>query len=110
MDPQNQNPAQPQTTTPVTPQAAVQIPPQTQPLCPFCKAQITPELNFCPVCGKQLKELPFGISLGKQIGIYLMSVLLPPLGLWPGIKYLMKKDSKAKMVGAIAIILTIIGT
>lgn len=46
----------------------------------------------------------------KQIGIYALSLLLPPLGLWPGIKYLRQNDSKAKMVGWIAIILTVLST
>lgn len=112
MEPQNQNPAEPQTTTPAPPQATTQTPPQTTSKCPFCSAQITPDLNFCPVCGKQLKEPPFNISIGKQIGLYLLSILLPPLGLWPGpgIKYLFKKDNNAKKVGIIIVILTIIGT
>lgn len=48
------------------------------------------------------------MTLKKQIGIYAMSILLPPLGLWPGIKYIFQKDEKIKTVGIIAVILTII--
>ena len=43
-----------------------------------------------------------------QIGIYATSLLLPPLGLWPGIKYLRQSDRTAKTIGIVAIILTAI--
>lgn len=49
-------------------------------------------------------------TVGRQIFIYLLSFLLPPLGLWPAIKYLKQKDEKSRMIGFIAIILTIIST
>jgi hypothetical protein len=39
-----------------------------------------------------------------------MSILLPPLGLWPGIKYVFQKDEKTKLVGIIAIILTVLSS
>ena len=39
-----------------------------------------------------------------------MSILLPPLGLVPGIKYIRGKNQNGKMVGTIAILLTIVGT
>lgn len=55
-----------------------------------------------------MKDAPISVSIEKQIGVYALSVLLPPLGLWPGIKYLKAADSKAKTVGIIAIALTII--
>lgn len=48
------------------------------------------------------------VTIGKQVGLYLLSLFLPPLGLWPGFKYLFQKDIKAKMVGLTAIILTFI--
>lgn len=78
--------------------------------CPFCHFQIIdPEHSyFCPNCGKKLKEPP--LTLFKQIGIYLVSIFLPPLGLWPGIKYLLQSDEKKKMVGLIAIVLTLLST
>lgn len=46
----------------------------------------------------------------QQIKVYAISILLPPLGLWPGIKYVFQKDEKKRTVGIIAIILTIIST
>ncbi|HEX7042122.1 MAG TPA: zinc ribbon domain-containing protein [Patescibacteria group bacterium] len=80
----------------------------TQINCPFCHSIISDEFIYCPNCGKQVKDAP--ITLSKQIGIYLISIFLPPLGLFPGIKYLFRTDPKAKQVGIIAILLTIVAT
>jgi hypothetical protein len=77
-------------------------------LCRFCNAPVSDSFFFCPTCGKKLHEPP--MTIAKQIGIYAMSLLLPPLGLWPGIRYVLQKDEKIKTVGIIAIILTIIST
>jgi hypothetical protein len=76
--------------------------------CPFCGYPTIEAFNYCPNCGKSLKVR--SISVFKQIGIYAVSILLPPLGLWPGIKYLSRRDGKAKIIGLIAIALTIIST
>lgn len=77
-----------------------------QTTCKFCGFPVSTNFYFCPNCGKKLNEPP--ITTAKEIGVYLLSVFLPPLGLWPGIKYLLQKNEKAKRIGAIAIILTII--
>lgn len=79
-----------------------------QTICKFCGQTVFNNYYFCPYCGKKLIEPP--ITAIKEIGVYLLSVFLPPLGLWPGIKYLMQKNSRAKRVGTIAIVLTIIST
>ena len=76
--------------------------------CEKCKYQIQPEWYFCPNCGKVLKEKPISISIRKQILIYLVSFFLAPLGLGWGIKYIRYKDNKVRLVGLIAILLTII--
>ncbi|MGA2911455.1 MAG: zinc ribbon domain-containing protein [Candidatus Levyibacteriota bacterium] len=82
--------------------------PQQQQTCPFCHFQLLQNYYFCPNCGKKISEPP--ITIIKQIGVYLLSIFLPPLGLWPGIRYLFSKDEKTKKVGTIAIVLTIIST
>ncbi len=41
-----------------------------------------------------------------QVGLYLLSVLLPPLGLWPGMKYLRSSYAPARRVGIIVAVLT----
>lgn len=77
-----------------------------QTTCKFCGQTVLSNYYFCPYCGKKIIEPP--ITAIKEIGIYLLSFFLPPFGLWPGIKYLSQKNEKAKRVGTIAIILTII--
>ncbi|HUD05171.1 MAG TPA: hypothetical protein VMR59_04245 [Patescibacteria group bacterium] len=79
-----------------------------QTVCPFCHFVISENMYFCPNCGKKIKEPP--ITTLKEIGVYLLSVFLPPLGLWPGIKYLFSKDQRTKRAGVIAIILTLISS
>ena len=82
----------------------------TQLICPSCHQPIKPEYYFCPNCGANLKEKTAPISVWAQIGIYALSIFLPPLGLWPGIKYIMKKDKQAKTVGIIAVALTLVSS
>ena len=77
-------------------------------ICQSCHFPITDTFYFCPNCGKKLYEPP--ITAMGQIKVYAISILLPPLGLWPGIKYVLQKDEKTRTVGIIAIILTIIST
>jgi hypothetical protein len=79
-------------------------------VCPACHQLVQPEWYFCPNCGKDLKPKPVNVSAWAQIGVYALSVFLPPLGLWPGIKYLQKPGPQAKIVGWVAIILTIVST
>lgn len=78
--------------------------------CKFCQAPISDNEYFCHACGKKLKEPPFKFSWTKIIGIMLLSVLLPPLGIFPGIRHLRMPDQRAKIVGATAIVLTILAT
>ena len=77
-----------------------------QTTCKFCGFPVSANFYYCPGCGKKLIEPP--ITTLREISVYLISIFLPPLGLWPGIKYLTQKNDKAKRVGMIAIALTII--
>ena len=79
-----------------------------QKLCQKCNSPILDTYFFCPNCGKKIKEPPLATGIGKQIKIYLLSIILPPLGLWPGFKYLSQKDEKERLIGLVAIILTIL--
>jgi hypothetical protein len=76
--------------------------------CRYCNANVASFDFFCPNCGKQLKAKEISVSIGKQIGVYLLSFFLPPLGLWPAIKYLRHGDAVSKRIGIIAIVLTVI--
>ena len=77
-------------------------------LCPICQFKIQSDWFFCPNCGKNLKEKPPIISIGKQIIIYLVSFFLTPLGLGWGLKYVKSTDKKVKTIGIISIILTVL--
>lgn len=81
------------------------IQPETPFTCQYCGSVVGPDSNFCPVCGKLLKEQPLGV--GRQIYIYAVSFFLPPLGLIWTFRYL-KKDEKFRKVGLIAAVLTVI--
>lgn len=76
--------------------------------CPNCKQSILSSDYFCPNCGKKVKDKSLPVTTGKQILIYFLSILLPPLGLWPAIKYLKQKDEKSRAIGFVAIALTLI--
>ena len=79
-------------------------------VCDVCHQPVAPDQYFCANCGNSLREKPITVSVLAQVGTYALSILLPPLGLWPGVKYLMKKSPQARWVGAIAIVLTIISS
>ena len=76
--------------------------------CPKCGKVVAEKNFFCSNCGKQLKNKPEPVTAMRQILVYLLSLLLPPLGLWPAIKYLRQKDVKSRVIGFVAIVLTII--
>lgn len=79
-------------------------------ICSVCHQIILPEYYFCPNCGNNLREALRPVSIVNQIGLYILAIFLPPLGLWPGVKYLMKKGKQPKLVGVITIVLTIVST
>ena len=81
-----------------------------QKYCPVCHVPVSDTFYFCPNCGKPLKPKAASSSFLTQFGIYALSIFLPPLGLWPGIKYLRQESGKTKAVGAVAIFLTIVFT
>lgn len=78
--------------------------------CTVCHFPIADTFYFCPNCGKKIHEPPPSTTLMKQLSIYALSIFLPPLGLWPGIRYVRQPDQKTRMVGMIAIFLTIVST
>ncbi len=77
--------------------------------CPACRQPVNPDFYFCPNCGKKLRSKPLSTSIWTQAWIYFVSVLLPPLGLWPAVKYVRSDDKKARTIGIVAILLTVIG-
>lgn len=76
--------------------------------CTICKLSIQASWNFCPNCGKILREKPLSTSLFKQLTIYAISFFLPPFGLGMAFQYLKQKETKARMIGIISIFLTVL--
>jgi ribosomal protein L40E len=76
--------------------------------CPSCKALVPPSAYFCLSCGKKLRDKPPSTSIITQLGVYSLSIFLPPFGLIPAVKYLRQSDTKSRMIGWVAIVLTIV--
>lgn len=79
-----------------------------QNLCPKCKAEISEANYFCPNCGQVLKSRPADTGIPKQILIYLVSFFLAPFGLGYVFTYLRQPDKKARIIGIVALTLTIL--
>ena len=79
----------------------------SQLICKHCKGNISSSDYFCPNCGEKVKEKLLPTTIGRQLLVYLLSVFLPPLGIWPAIKYLRQQDEKSKKIGLAALLLTI---
>src|SRR5581483_4383428 len=80
----------------------------TQPICPICHQTIQPGWYFCANCGRALQAKPPSTTWWSQLGIYALSLALPPLGLWPAFKYIRSHDNTARTVGWIAVGLTVV--
>jgi len=76
--------------------------------CPFCQNKIPPDVFFCPVCGKKIKETPLSTTVGAQILLYALSLFLPPFNIGMTIKYLKSADPKAKTIGWVSLIMMIV--
>lgn len=83
------------------------LPPQSL-TCPKCATTTPIDSFFCPGCGYKYKDPPPSTGVGRQIWLYFISFFLPPLGIFPGIKYMRAQESKARLIGAVCIILTIV--
>ncbi len=77
-----------------------------EPTCPKCHAKVELTDLFCATCGTNLKKAPLSTSLLTELMYYAGSILLPPLGIWWGIKYFKQGDPASKRIGMISIILT----
>lgn len=75
--------------------------------CPFCKNIVPENAYFCPQCGKPLKSKPVSTAIGKQILVYSISFFLPPFGLGYAWQYVRQEGRKSKIIGVIAILLTV---
>lgn len=76
--------------------------------CPVCHIAVRPTDFFCFNCGKNLHAPPPGITPADQIKLYLGSVFLTPMGIIWGLRYLREDNQTSKIVGIIAMILSIV--
>ena len=81
---------------------------EEEPTCPVCHVSVKPSDYFCFNCGKNLHPQPPSTSIFNQIVLYSGSIFLPPLGILWGLRYLRQEKQSTKMVGLIAIALTLI--
>ncbi len=77
-------------------------------LCPQCNEILLPGTNFCPKCGFQISLIPTTVSIGRQLYIYAVSLLLPPLGLIWTFKFLHHTTDQKRRIAIIAAVLTIV--
>lgn len=80
---------------------------QPSSICPTCHTEVKPTDYFCFNCGKNLKPKPLSTSVSSLVVLYAISIFLPPFGVFKGLKYLQEKDSQRKIIGLIAVLLTI---
>lgn len=76
--------------------------------CTKCHIVVRATDYFCFNCGNNLKPTPPSIKFIDQLVLYIKSILLPPFGIFFAIVYLKQNDSKSKIIGTIAILLTLI--
>ncbi len=69
---------------------------------------VRPTDYFCSNCGKNLHPASLGTTVVDQTKLYLGSVFLAPMGIFWGMRYLREKDDTSKIVGVIAMLLSII--
>ena len=76
--------------------------------CPVCHTSVRPTDYFCFNCGTTLHPKPPSTTTESQIMLYLGSFFLPPMGVVWGWKYIKQTDKKSRIVGYVAIGLTVI--
>ena len=81
-----------------------------EPKCPTCHTVVRPTDYFCFNCGKNLHEKLLPTSRATEIMYYVGSLLLPPIGIWWGFKYLRQDDRDSKRIRFICMAITVIST
>ena len=76
--------------------------------CPKCHVEVRTTDYFCFNCGVNLKPKPPSVSVTSQMILYTKSFLIPPFGILWAYPYLKQPNSKAKLVGVVAVVLTLV--
>ena len=77
-------------------------------ICPSCHMQVRMTDFYCFNCGHNLHEPPPSLFGVNQILLYVGSVLVPPMGIFWALKYLRSKDTNSRIIGWIAVGLTVL--
>lgn len=80
----------------------------TPAVCPSCHIVVKSTDYFCSNCGKNLHPVPLRTTVFDQVKLFLGSVFLAPMGIIWGMRYLREKEDKSKIVGVIAMLLSVI--
>ena len=76
--------------------------------CTNCALPVLAEFYFCPNCGKQLRVKSITVSVGRQVGLYLLTLFMPPVGIPFAIRYIKQPNKKTKTVGIIILSIVIL--
>ncbi|MFA6364861.1 MAG: zinc ribbon domain-containing protein [Candidatus Paceibacterota bacterium] len=76
--------------------------------CLKCNTEVSDDAYFCLHCGESLRDKEIDTSVLKQVRIYLVSFFLAPFGIGYAIKYLKQREEKPKIIGVVALLLTIL--
>lgn len=76
--------------------------------CQRCHSEVRVGDYFCFNCGENLRPKPLDTSVGHQLTLYVGSVVLLPMGLIWGMRYVRQSSGKAKTVGVVCIIITVV--
>ena len=76
-------------------------------ICPFCNKEIDSTDKFCPKCGNRLPESNSSFTVGQKVKIYLLSVILAPLGLYWFFKFYKNENPEKRRVAFYSLYITI---
>jgi hypothetical protein len=77
------------------------------PVCPVCHIAVRPTDYFCFNCGKNLHPKPLVLTPGKIASQFVGTLMLPPVGIIWGIRYLREPDRKIRAFGIALMITTV---
>lgn len=76
--------------------------------CAHCHVAIRQTDYFCFNCGTNLKPTPPSFNVLSMMKLFGGSILIPPMGLVWGFPYIRQPDMKSRVVGGVAMIITVL--
>lgn len=78
--------------------------------CPICHQEISPNDVFCSHCGAKIPGRDTALSNKQKVKIYIVSVILAPLGIYWFFKYFRSEDPQKKKIAYHVLWITILIT